>query len=160
MYGGQRFLQGVYDTLRSNEQLWRKTMLVITYDEHGGFYDHVIPPIAEVRSRPMALAPDDSGGGGPVTPSTLVTPYGVRVPTFVVSPWTAPGKGPDIVLDHCSILKTVLARFCGQGAVPQRPGTWLSVIRGLSVGPEPRMDVPALPPIAPLPREPPAGGRS
>ena len=39
-------------------------------------------------------------------------PYGVRVPTFVVSPWTPPGKGPSITLDHCSIVKTVLAWFC------------------------------------------------
>jgi hypothetical protein len=38
--------------------------------------------------------------------------YGVRVPAFVVSPWTAAGKGPGIMLDHCSILKTILARFC------------------------------------------------
>jgi hypothetical protein len=40
-------------------------------------------------------------------------PYGVRVPTFVVSPWVSPGKGPSVVLDHCSIVKTILARFCG-----------------------------------------------
>ncbi|HKR02496.1 MAG TPA: alkaline phosphatase family protein, partial [Pyrinomonadaceae bacterium] len=39
--------------------------------------------------------------------------YGVRVPTFVVSPWTMRGKGPSITLDHCSILKSVLARFWG-----------------------------------------------
>jgi hypothetical protein len=43
----------------------------------------------------------------------VITPYGVRVPTFVVSPWVPSGKGPDITLDHCSILKTILARFCG-----------------------------------------------
>ena len=52
MHHGQLFLKGVYDTLRSNEALWRKTMLIITYDEHGGFYDHVVPPIAEGRGRP------------------------------------------------------------------------------------------------------------
>jgi hypothetical protein len=40
-------------------------------------------------------------------------PYGVRVPSFVVSPWTMRGKGPGLTLDHCSILKTVLARFFG-----------------------------------------------
>jgi len=40
-------------------------------------------------------------------------PYGVRVPTFVVSPWVSPGKGPSVVLDHCSIVKTILACFCG-----------------------------------------------
>jgi hypothetical protein len=44
---------------------------------------------------------------------TVKVPYGVRVPTFVVSPWVSPGKGPNVILDHCSILKTILARFCG-----------------------------------------------
>ena len=112
MYRGQLFLKGVYDTLRSNKNLWTKTLLIITYDEHGGFYDHVVPPLAETRTRPI-IATDVLPGDGPVTPSTLLTNYGVRVPTFVVSPWTRAGKGPDIVLDHCSILKTVLARFCG-----------------------------------------------
>jgi hypothetical protein len=43
----------------------------------------------------------------------LAVPYGVRVPTFVVSPFAMRGKGPSLVLDHCSILKTVLARFWG-----------------------------------------------
>jgi hypothetical protein len=37
----------------------------------------------------------------------------VRVPTFVVSPWVPAGKGPSVVLDFCSILKTILVRFCG-----------------------------------------------
>ena len=42
MYEGQVFLEGVYNTLRSNGPLWARTMLIITYDEHGGFYDHVL----------------------------------------------------------------------------------------------------------------------
>ncbi len=114
MYRGQVFLQDVvYKALRANEGLWSKTLLIITYDEHGGFYDHVIPPIAEVRTR--TLQPNDGGpaGAGHFTPDTVITSYGVRVPTFVVSPWVPAGKGPDIVLDFCSILKTILARFCG-----------------------------------------------
>jgi phospholipase C len=114
MYNGQLFLKGIYDTLRSNEALWQKTMLVITYDEHGGFYDHVIPPLAEVRTRQMVVHdPNRPDGNGPFATSPLLTTYGVRVPTFVVSPWTPAGKGPDNVLDFCSLLKTVIVRFCG-----------------------------------------------
>ena len=114
MYRGQRFLKCVYDALRANEEVWKRTLLIITYDEHGGFYDHVIPPIAEIRLRPPVATDGGPAGPAPFTPATVSTPYGVRVPTFVVSPWVPAGKGPDIVLDHCSILKTILARFCGQ----------------------------------------------
>lgn len=142
MYRGQIFLQEVYNTLRSNPDVWKKTMLIITYDEHGGLYDHVIPPIADVLAAPvetMAEQPPLPGSGrpgrvprptgspttttsdDPTAPAPPPTPaaaslsvqYGVRVPTFVISPWSKPGKGPSITLDHCSILKTVLARFLG-----------------------------------------------
>ena len=141
MYRGQLFLQGVYDTLRSNPEVWKKTMLVITYDEHGGLYDHVVPPLADFYKVPNTVTEGSASGGGggrpgdvvvsgqtpteasenpnppepapPASTMPLKVPYGVRVPTFVVSPWTKPGKGPSITLDHCSILKTVLARFLG-----------------------------------------------
>jgi len=119
MYRGQVFLQQVYDALSTGPK-WHKTLLIITYDEHGGFYDHVPPPVAELlpTSDGMAINP---GGGTPSTspgataPSQGLLPvhYGPRVPTFVVSPWTMRGKGPNVTLDHCSILKTVLARFLG-----------------------------------------------
>ena len=110
MLYGQMFIKSVYDTLRANASSWLKTALFITYDEHGGFYDHVIPRLAEIRSLrndTNALAARASS-----KPSMRI-PYGVRVPTFVVSPWVPAGKGPDLTLDHCSILKTILARFCG-----------------------------------------------
>ncbi|TMH27698.1 MAG: hypothetical protein E6H66_23010 [Betaproteobacteria bacterium] len=109
MLYGQIFLKSIYDDLRANEALWLRTLLIISYDEHGGFYDHVVPPTAEIRALPsvnkLAATSDFK--------AALTTPYGVRVPAFVVSPWVASGKGPDITLDHCSILKTILARFCG-----------------------------------------------
>lgn len=116
MHRGQIFLKDVYNTLRSNASLWEKTLLIVTYDEHGGLYDHVVPPVADVIqiSRELEHSP-----GGPVIgrtaaqPAMLQIPYGVRVPTFVVSPWTMRGMGPSLTLDHCSILKTVLARFLG-----------------------------------------------
>jgi phospholipase C len=157
MRNGQAFLKCVYDTLRSNPALWAKTLLIITYDEHGGFYDHMPPPIADLRDvgqinkadpgRALAGAPAQAGVGlssrgvdaalsaalvagqasalhdsavlvgvTPASRQDCLTPYGVRVPTFLVSPWVPAGKGPDLVLDHCSILKTLLARFIGPNA--------------------------------------------
>lgn len=98
MHRGQIFLDSVYRALRANPITWPRTLLLITYDEHGGFYDHVIPPVAEIL---------DDGS------SQVVIPFGVRVPTFAVSPWVPAGLAPPVVLDHTSILKTVLARFCG-----------------------------------------------
>jgi phospholipase C len=43
---GDRLIASVYNALRANEQLWTKSLLVVLYDEHGGFYDHVVPPKA------------------------------------------------------------------------------------------------------------------
>ena len=68
-------------------------MLVITYDEHGGFYDHVLPPAAH-DDRPAFRT------------------YGVRVPAFVVSPFTPRASVSNTVYDHTSIIKTILLRFC------------------------------------------------
>jgi phospholipase C len=70
---------------------WNKTLLVITYDEHGGFFDHVAPPEA--------------------IPVSAINEYGVRVPAFVISPWVDRGKVTDVVFDHTSILKTIARRF-------------------------------------------------
>ena len=117
MLYGQIFLKSIYDELRANEALWLRTLLIISYDEHGGFYDHVVPPTAEIRALPgvntLAATLDFK--------AALTTPYGVRVPAFVVSPWVAPGKGPDITLAHCSIMKNdPRAVLRGHKAVPER----------------------------------------
>lgn len=73
---------------------WKKSLLVITYDEHGGFYDHVDP-------RQFTVADD----------RPLMRRYGVRVPALVVSPYVERGVS-HVVYDHTSILKTILLRFC------------------------------------------------
>jgi Phosphoesterase family len=70
-------------------------MLVITYDEHGGFYDHVPPP---------RNPPDDD--------PRHFSRYGVRVPAIVVSPWVGRKSFSHELFDHTSIIKTILLRFC------------------------------------------------
>jgi len=153
MFDGQLFLQDVYETLRSNAAVWESTLLIITYDEHGGFYDHVPPPVADLR-RTQVGGNTDGGFSAPAVSSAsdLLTGYGLRVPTFVVSPWTSAGKGPDIVLDHCSILKTILARFCGDTRpfLSDRVDASLTFDAYLSA-PAPRLDVPPPSPLAALP---------
>jgi phospholipase C len=159
MWRGQRFIRDVYEWL-SDAPTWEKTLLIITYDEHGGLYDHVVPPVADLLEpgretggvigvtgtlsdgygRPVPSG--DEGGGGftdrwreeallgddwpvvldehqppppPPPPARVEIRYGVRVPTFLVSPHVPPGRlaADGMTLDFCSILKTVLARFAG-----------------------------------------------
>jgi phosphoesterase family protein len=98
---GQDAIACIYNALVSSPQ-WDKTMFVITYDEHGGFYDHVAPPGTARSTTRMTVPPLHPRG-----PSF----YGVRVPTFVVSPWVVPGSVDSTVFDHTSIAKTILLKF-------------------------------------------------
>jgi phospholipase C len=91
---GQVFFAEVYAALIANPQRWRNTLMIVTYDEHGGFFDHV-PPLP---------IPGSAGGTG-------FTTTGVRVPALVVSPHVAPGKIHSGALDHTSILQFLADRF-------------------------------------------------
>jgi len=99
LHAGQKLVLQLVDALLQSP-LWPKTLLVITYDEHGGFFDHVPPPAAA----------DDHG----------ITRYGPRVPAIVVSPFAGKASVSNTVFDHTSIIKTILTRFCSDanGAIP------------------------------------------
>ncbi|MGN6795260.1 MAG: alkaline phosphatase family protein [Streptosporangiaceae bacterium] len=92
---GQDLVLAVYDALAASPQ-WDRSLLVIVYDENGGFYDHVPPPDA-ADSEPEMFGR-----------------YGVRVPAIIVSPWVEPGIVSSALFDHTSIIKTILQRFCPQ----------------------------------------------
>jgi phospholipase C len=98
---GQEFVLNIYHALVSNPAQWQKTLFVVVYDEHGGFYDHVTPPPAE----------DDKPN---------FRSYGVRVPAILISPWVAQAKVVSTVFDHASLIKTILLRFCrkADGSIP------------------------------------------
>ena len=70
---GRSSLKRVYDALRSNPRVWEKTLLLITYDEHGGLYDHVVPPIADVLS-PGSPGKVDTGGGAACCSARAIGP--------------------------------------------------------------------------------------
>lgn len=74
-------IKDVYEAVRSSPQ-WESTLLIITYDEHGGYYDHVPPPSRGVPN------PDGIAGDG-INYDRL----GVRVPTLMISPWIRKGAG-------------------------------------------------------------------
>jgi phospholipase C len=93
---GERFIADVVRTLM-RAPTWKNTALFITYDEHGGYYDHVAPPRAiKPDSTPPLLSPGDMPGA--------YDRYGFRVPTLVVSPWARPNYVSNFVQDHTSIL--------------------------------------------------------
>ena len=99
---GQDLVLAVYDALASSPQ-WDRSLLVVVYDEHGGFYDHVPPPRAQ----------DDD--------PAMFGRYGVRVPAMVVSPFIEPGTVTDTTFDHTSLIKTILMRFCPEALEPPPP---------------------------------------
>jgi len=123
---GQALIAQVYNALRANEGLWKSTLLVITYDENGGFYDHVIPP--------SAVPPD--GHHEEYTFDQL----GLRVPVILVSPWLAPGVCHDR-FDHTSLLASLRNRW-GLGALGARVGAANGVIEALTPLAQPRDDTP------------------
>jgi phospholipase C len=92
---GERFVAEVVNTLM-RAPTWKHTALFITYDEHGGYYDHVPPPRA-IRPDSIGplVAPGDAPGG--------YDRYGFRVPLSVVSPWARPNYVSGVVQDHTSI---------------------------------------------------------
>jgi phospholipase C len=101
---GEQLIHDVYYALR-NGPGWNQTLLIVTYDEHGGCYDHVPPPT-------NAVPPDSDAGEYGFD----FKRFGLRVPTVLVSPLIAPGTvfrvaANSTPLDHTSILKTIEQRW-------------------------------------------------
>ncbi|MEA2748726.1 MAG: phospholipase [Myxococcales bacterium] len=112
--------------------------MFLTYDEHGGIYDHVPPP--------SACAPD---GKGPVDKNGKPVPgafdrLGFRVPFTVVSPYAKRGYVSHAVLDHTSILRFVEAKF-RVPALTARDANAMAPYDFFDFQAAPRLDVPALP---------------
>lgn len=101
---GQRFVYRIVTALTKSPQ-WKRSVLFVTYDEHGGYYDSVPPP--------PACAPDDYPLRLDVGDSTMAKfdRYGFRVPLFVVSPYTKQGYVAHGTYDHTSITRFVEAKF-------------------------------------------------
>jgi phospholipase C len=97
---GEMLIAQVYNALRRNEDVWKKTLLVILYDEHGGFYDHVPPPAGVPN--PDGLVSKD--------PPFDFTRLGPRTPAILISPWL-PRQLDSTVYEHSSLLATVKKLF-------------------------------------------------
>ncbi|ONK63602.1 uncharacterized protein A4U43_C07F16950 [Asparagus officinalis] len=143
VYQGQMFVKEVYEALRASPQ-WNETLLIITYDEHGGFYDHVPTPVKGVPS------PDGIIGREPYY--FEFDRLGVRVPTIMVSPWIEKGTvvhGPNGVptqtseYEHSSIPATMKKIFDLQAPFLTKRDAWAGTFEGiLQTRTEPRTDCP------------------
>lgn len=111
---GEYYLNEILRALLANKEVWHKTALIITYDENGGFFDHVLPPVP-----PLSADNGKTSAGITIpakdTPRDFNTEYsvdgytpigmGIRVPTLIISPWTGGGRVCSETFDHTSIIR-------------------------------------------------------
>ena len=102
LLGGERLIKATYEAIR-NSPLWEHSLLIITYDETGGTYDHVLPP--------ATVAPDALRTYSKTTFDFKT--MGPRVPAVIVSPWVTQGMIDKRQYDHTSIISTTMALFGG-----------------------------------------------
>jgi phospholipase C len=113
---GEALISDVYNALTKSPG-WKNTLLLILYDEHGGTFDHVVPP-AVTRQPSSAGAPDVTPS---VDPAFDFTRLGIRVPAVFVSPCIAPNTIlHDRDYEHSSVVATVRKLFCPGS----KPLTW------------------------------------
>jgi phospholipase C len=104
---GELFIASVYKAIK-NSPLWQNAALLVVYDEHGGIYDHVVPPACTPDQ--FTASANDTGTGQPFAFDRL----GVRVPAILISPWIPKGTVVDgRVFDHASIPATITKFFLG-----------------------------------------------
>ena len=113
---GEQLIKDVYNGL-AGSNAWNTSLLIVTYDEHGGFYDQELPP--------PAVPPGDGGvnaakAANPVTPPFDFDRLGLRVPAVVVSPWISPGTVSHTPYDHTSVIRTVFDVFKLPGQLTDR----------------------------------------
>ena len=140
---GEGLIKSVYEAIR-NSPRWLNSLLIITYDEHGGFYDHVPPPAAVAPGDTQPKSKYNQYGFG-------FDQYGVRVPALVISAYTAKNLISHLPYDHSSVPATLEAMF-NMPALTQRDANANNVTALASLAAA-RTDTPArlpdLPVIAP-----------
>ena len=133
VYGGEHLLAAVYAAIR-NSPYWNTSLLIITYDEHGGLFDVVKPKPGD------ATPPDDNPPPGYNVNGFKFDMYGVRVPGLLVSPLIPRGTVDHTVYDHTSVLKT-LEDMWGLKPLTKRDAAATNVLQSLSLK-TPRTDCP------------------
>lgn len=99
MARGEQLIKNVYEAIR-NSSIWEKSLLIITYDEHGGFYDHATPPPAIPPGDQTMIKGSNQYG-------FEFDQYGVRVPAIIVSPYIKKGSVSHKPYDHTTVIRTL-----------------------------------------------------
>jgi phospholipase C len=135
---GEKLIKQVYEVIR-NSPHWETSLLIVTFDEHGGFYDHVAPT--------AAVPPGDVFTQDYIQHHFRFDRYGVRVPTLVISPLVRKGLIDHTERDHTSTLAT-LQKLFGMGHLTQRDAAAADLLSLVSLA-TPRTDAPVtLVPVA------------
>ena len=142
---GEALIKSTYEAIR-NSPLWNSSLLIITWDEHGGFYDHVAPREA-VPPSDAVLDPDHSQYG------FTFEQYGVRVPAVIVSPLIPRNLVDHRIYDHASIPATLETCF-GVNSMTRRDASANNLLPLVSLS-SPRSDAPT---VLPAPAESGVGG--
>jgi phospholipase C len=121
---GEGLIKSTYEAVR-NSAVWKSSVLIITWDEHGGFFDHVPPP--------AAVSPGDTAPiGGHNKYGFTFERYGPRVPAVVISPWIPKNVVDHRLYDHSSIPAT-LEKLFGMNPLTARDLAANSVLPLLSL---------------------------
>ena len=147
---GQVAARQIVEALMNNPKVWRRTALFITWDENGGFFDHVAPPAPKPGTPGEyltgTLPAEAQGIRGPIG-------LGIRVPMIVVSPFSRGGLVSPDTFDHTSTLRFIETRF--RARVPNlsrwRRGATGDLTSALNFAAKPRYGQPALPHVAAAP---------
>jgi len=110
---GENILSLIFSALTANPALWAKTLLLVTYDENGGFFDHV-PPVTAPPGTPgeyvtAPAVPDPTAIGSPAISGPIG--LGFRVPMLILSPFSRGGFVSSDLFDHTSVLRFLETRF-------------------------------------------------
>ncbi|WP_373398484.1 alkaline phosphatase family protein [Algoriphagus halophilus] len=138
---GEQLIAEVYQAIK-NSKVFDSTLLIITYDEHGGCYDHVAPP-GEAKNPDPTNTPGQDG--------FLFNRFGVRVPCVLINPYISEGliarPSGYVPYDHTSIIKTVQECFQLEGNLTERDKAAPSLSGVLTLS-KARTDFPEVTPLA------------
>jgi phospholipase C len=106
----QALIASIYTALATSPQ-WKNILFVVTYDEHGGFYDHVAPPNLDASADDTATRFPVDEAGQPTSGPNEFTQLGFRVPALVIGPYAKQGYVSSVQYDHTSALKHLQNAF-------------------------------------------------
>jgi phospholipase C len=137
---GEQLIAYVYEALRANPELFERSLLLVTYDEHGGFYDHVPPPhpVPAPADRRRRLADVLDLLWHRESKAFDFTQLGPRVPTLVISPYIARETLDITVHDHASVPATLRALFAPHAEPLTERDRWATPVHGLTNLDQPR----------------------